>query len=155
MTDAAPPDKPRSKLTPERFAIEARRLDRALVVVVLVLAFFAGSFAATNSDLWLHLATGRLIAEGKYQSGHDPFAFTTAGQHWVNHSWLADWLLYRLAQAGGGPEASVGGALLVLARAVLITVLAGLLLAMRRPGHGAWLPAICTLLAVVALLPGL
>src|SRR5262245_2694775 len=48
----------REPLTPEQLAREVRRLDRALVVVALVFAFFLGSFAAHNSDYWMHLATG-------------------------------------------------------------------------------------------------
>ena len=39
-------------------------LDGALWVLVLVLAFLLGSFAATNSDLWMHLALGRDLLSG-------------------------------------------------------------------------------------------
>src|SRR5262249_42508247 len=58
------------------------------VILVLTLGFFLASFAARNTDLWLHLATGRALVEGKYQFGVDPFAYTTEGVYWVNNTWL-------------------------------------------------------------------
>src|SRR5262249_28769192 len=67
----------------------ARFLDGTLLVLLLVFAFLCASFKATNPDLFLHLATGRLIAEGKYSFGTDPFTFTSQGT-WVNTSWLFD-----------------------------------------------------------------
>src|SRR5713226_6039593 len=55
---SAPPRPLREPLTPERLGAEITRLDRALVVVLLVLAFFLASFAAHNTTFWMHLATG-------------------------------------------------------------------------------------------------
>src|SRR4051794_7990786 len=71
-----------------------RRVDLLSFGLVLAFAFFAGSFVARNSDVWLHLATGRLLAEGHHHFGTDPFAFTTGGVYWANHSWLFDLSLY-------------------------------------------------------------
>src|SRR4051812_17355973 len=85
-TPAPPPPEPRIKLTPERLARETARIDVILVGLVLLLTFFLGSFAATNSDFWMHLATGRLLARGEYHFGTDPFSYTTEGVRWVNHS---------------------------------------------------------------------
>src|SRR3954454_3920979 len=65
-------------------------LDGALALAVLAFAFLLGAFAVRNSDFWLHLATGRLIATGQYAFGTDPFSYTTAGVPWVNHAWLFD-----------------------------------------------------------------
>src|SRR5262249_14823481 len=67
-TPPAPPP-PRKQTTPERLAAEIARLDAVLAVVVLALAFLAASFAARNSDLWMNLAVGRLIATGQYPWG--------------------------------------------------------------------------------------
>jgi hypothetical protein len=55
---------------------------------VLAFAFLAGSVAARNSDLSLHLAAGRLVARGEHVVGVDPFAWTTEGTYWVNHACL-------------------------------------------------------------------
>src|SRR5690242_7028460 len=75
-------------------AVWMRRLTRAdyvLAFLVLLLTFLLGSFAVMNSEFWLHLGTGRLIATGEYTFGEDPFCFTTEGITWVNHQWLYDW----------------------------------------------------------------
>src|SRR5215211_5345950 len=70
------------------------RLDRVLLVVVLLFTFLLASFPVRNSDFWLHLATGRLLASGEYTIGIDPFDYTTVGLYWVIHAWLFDLLLY-------------------------------------------------------------
>lgn len=130
-------------------------LDRFLVLLVLLLAFFLGSFAARNSDLWMHLATGRLIVEGKYTFGADPFAYTSGDTRWVNTSWLADVLGYGLTAALGGPESARGGAALVIAKALLIVALAGVMLGIRRPGQGQWVLALCVALSLLVMSPRL
>ena len=159
-------DKPKPRVRPPMTVATLRRwigrLDMALVVVVLVLAFFLASFAVHNSDFWMHLATGRLLAQGGYTFGVDPFSYTSYKVFWVNHAWLFDWLLYRGYQALGGPA-------LVVVKALLITLLAGVLLLIRQPGSAPsaqgddkkvwsqswWLPAVGTALALLALSPRL
>ncbi|HEX5269941.1 MAG TPA: hypothetical protein VFW33_05620 [Gemmataceae bacterium] len=122
--------------------------DYFLTLLVLLLAFLTASSLARNSDLWFHLATGRLIAEGRFPFGADPFAFTTGGVYWACHSWLFDLGLYELFdRAGGAP--------LVVLKALLVTALAGLLLLVRRPGSRAGLPVVCTALALLAMSPRL
>src|SRR5262249_45367816 len=86
--------------------------------LVLVFAFLASSFSVRNSDYWFHLATGRSLARGEYQFGVDPFALTTAGVYWVNHSWLFDVSLYLVREA-------TGDASLVVVKALLVALLAG------------------------------
>src|SRR5262249_50103913 len=97
------PSPPQRQTGGEQLAAEIARLDRALVAVVLTLAFLLASVAVRNSDFWMHLATGRLIARGQYHFGVDPFSYTRAA-YWANHSWLYDLILYGLASASGGPE---------------------------------------------------
>ena len=135
----------------ERLVGEIRTLDRALVVLTLALAFFLGSFRAGNSDIWMHLAAGRMIANGEYSfwQAVDPFSHTA--ESWDNHAWLSDVILYGVAQAFGGPESSAGGAALVALKALLVMALAGVLLLIRRPGQGFWVPATCTALALLAM----
>ena len=152
-------------MTPQQVARLLAVLDKVIVLIVLILAFFLASFAVRNSDFWMHLASGRLLAERQYVFGVDPFSYTTEGVYWVNHAWMFDWLLYRLFVITGG----VG---VVLVKAVLVVVLAIVLLSIRRSpsprplppwrgervgrgGQNWWLPAGCTGLALLALSPGL
>jgi len=112
------------------------------------LAFLVSSFVARNADVWLHLATGRLLAKGVYSFGTDPFSYTTNGVYWANPSWLYDLGLYQLFNAAGGPA-------LVVLKAALIALLAGLLLLIRQPGKSGWAPAFCTALAILVMSPRL
>jgi hypothetical protein len=121
----------------------APAIDAALALAVLALAVFLGSFAATNSDLWLHLASGRLVAAGKFPFGSDPFS--AVGASWINTAWLFDLIAYVLYQPGG--------ALLVAAKAGLIVATAAVLLAIRRPGGGGFGPAAVTTLVLLAASP--
>src|SRR5205814_1670185 len=101
------------------------------------------SFAAQNSDYLLHLATGRLIAQGAYQVGVDPFTYTTTGVTWINHNWLYDWFQYLLYSLAGGTG-------LVIAKAILVVALVIVLLRIRRPGGERLLPIVCVTLALLA-----
>src|SRR5207244_1751742 len=127
------PAKPRSR----------RRLaGPVLVLLVLLLALLSGSFLARNSDLWFHLGTGRLLAEGQFSFGADPFAYTTSGAYWACHTWLFDLALYDLHRL-------VGETGLVVLKALLISGLAGLLLLVRRRDVSVEAPVVCTALAVL------
>jgi hypothetical protein len=142
----APPPPP-----PEGFLRRVRFLDGALVLFVLAFAFLVALFPIRNSDLLLHLATGRALVHGDYHFGADPFTYTADGVYWVNHSWLFDLASYALYQMTGS-----GGELLVILKALGIAALAGvLLLAGRRPGQSLWIPAVCTALAVLVASPRL
>jgi hypothetical protein len=123
-------------------------LDRFLVLLVLVLAFLSASFLAHNSDLWFHLATGRLLAAGQFLFGADPFSYTAGSSYWANQTWLSDLGLYELYEW-------IGGAGLVVMKALLVAALAGLLLRIRRSTCGVGLPVFCTTLAVLAMSPRL
>jgi tetratricopeptide (TPR) repeat protein len=119
-----------------------------LTLLVLILAFLTASSLARNSDVWFHLATGRLLVERQFSIGTDPFAYTTEGAYWVCHSWLADLAAFEIYTATGGTG-------LVVFKALLVAALAGLLLLVRRPGSSVWLPVVCTTLATVAMSPRL
>jgi len=119
------------------------RTDLALAALVLAVAALAGSFVARNSDVWLHLAAGRLVAAGDFPFGTDPFA---AGRPWANHAWLFDLGLY-LVFTHLGPAAV--GAL----KAAAVALTAGFMLAVGRGPR--WLAAGCVLLAVTAMAPRL
>jgi hypothetical protein len=125
-----------------------RRLDAALAAAVLAFTFMIASFAVRNGDFWQHLASGRLLAQGAYRFGEDPFAYTTAGVYWTNHAWLFDLAVFAVYQLAGGPA-------LVVLKALAVAALAALLLAVRRPGTPLTVPAFCTALAVLAMSPRL
>jgi hypothetical protein len=123
-------------------------LDALLAVFVAALAFLLASTPARNSDLWLHLASGRLLAQGRLPPGSEPFSSTTTGISWVNPAWLSDLLLYRLHALGEGRA-------LILAKAGLVAALAGLFFCFRRPGTQGGLLALAATCAVLALSPWL
>ncbi len=126
----------------------AGRVDLLLLALVLGFAFLAASFTARNSDLWLHLATGRLLAHGDYTFGVDPFAYTTRNIYWANHAWLFDLGLYTA-------NSFVGGAGLVILKGLGIATLAAVMLRTSRATTHVWMAAACTLLAVLAMSPRL
>ncbi len=121
-------------------------IDWLLVVLPVVYAFLAGSFVARNSDVFRHLAGGRLIAQGDYRFGADPFSYTTSGVYWANHAWLFDLGLY-LAWFGLGYPGLVAVKALVSAAVVCV-----MLLTCRGTGP-AGLATGCVLLAVFAASP--
>jgi tetratricopeptide (TPR) repeat protein len=124
----------------------------AFVVVMAVLTgtlgFLLASTVARNSDLWLHLAAGRLLAQGQSPLATAPFTSAAAGSVWINHSWLADLGLYLLYTLGGGKA-------IVIAKAILVAALALLFFCFRRHGTGAGVTALAACLALLALGPWL
>lgn len=121
--------------------------DAVLAALAVGLAFLVASFAARNSDLWLHLATGKRLVSGEYRFGSDPFSYSAADRVWVNHSWLWDLGAYLLY---GGT-----GFALVFLKAVAVAVAFGLLLAIRRPSSSLWPWVLCAVLAALASAPRL
>jgi hypothetical protein len=120
--------------------------DHLLASLAVVLVFFLASFPARNSDVWLHLASGKRIVAGEYfPGGQDPFSYSAADRVWVHHSWLFDivaYLTYSVHQYG-----------LVLFKAVLLTAAFGLLLVLRRPGFALWPWSLCLAVAALAAAP--
>lgn len=151
---SAAPKRSREDRRTERLTSDIARLDRVLALLVPVLAFGLASFVIQNSDYWLHLATGRELANGNYAFGVDPFAYTTTNVYWVNHSWLYDWLLFQVTKPAGGPDA--GGAIVAgILKALTMALLALILLNIRRRGPGGYAPAVCIGLAMLAMSPGM
>jgi hypothetical protein len=127
-------------------AFTPRRL--ALIVLVPLAAFLLAAFPARNSDVWLHLAHGKMLAQGEFPFGTDPFAYPSEGVQWVNHAWLTDLLAYTVYGAANG-------LVLVLLKAILIGILGWLLLALGWIKASPGIPAVCALLALLALGQGL
>jgi hypothetical protein len=126
-------------------------VDSTLAGLVLLLAFATASFVARNSDVWLHLATGQRLFHGEYFPGAgDPFSYSAKDQDgkarpWVNHSWLTDAASYLLY---GGE-----GKVLSAAKAIVVALAFGLLIAIRRPQYPLWPWAALACVAVLAAAP--
>lgn len=161
-TELPPPPQapPQPAVTPELLE-QLGRIDQILLALLLGLAFLQGSFSIRNNDLYQNLQVGRLIVQGEYRFGEDPFSWASeptswvnalTGEKivWVNHHWLFGLLMYGLYLLAPGGQA------LVVFRGLLVTALAGLLvLTGRRPGQRLWGPILCGVLAVLALSPRL
>jgi tetratricopeptide (TPR) repeat protein len=126
------------------------KADLLLLGLLLILSFFVASFAAANSDLWLHLAIGKGLSEGTLKpDGVDPYSVATEATEtkpaviWVHHSWLFSWLVYQLYNL-------VGGAGLVFGKALLFTGAIGLLYRIGWNEGNRWFVIICLVLAVLA-----
>jgi tetratricopeptide (TPR) repeat protein len=122
----APPVPQWAKPDPGATARTCAVLDRFLLGLVVLFAAIIASVPARNSDLWLHLASGRLIAQGAYPFGVDPFTYAAPGLYWANHSWLYDLLSYVVFQ-------SLGGWALVAVKVGLLGTLAVFLILLGRP----------------------
>ena len=93
-----PHHRQRIKLAPApSVAVEAKRSPWLLAIWCTAVALLAWSFGFTrmlNSDIWFHLAAGRLIVDTGTVPRVDPWSFTAGGQPWHNHEWLADVVFY-------------------------------------------------------------
>lgn len=120
-------------------------VDALLAALAVLLAFLVASFAARNSDLWLHLGAGRMLTTGEYKLGSDPFSYSAADRPWVNHSWLWDLGAYLLYTGSG--------TLLVALKAIVVAAAFALLIAIRRPNQSLWPWAAVAAVAALAAAP--
>ena len=110
----------------------------AIVVLVLTVQPFS------NSDVWWHLALGRLITTSGIPA-HEPFSFLPAAHAWVGQQWLYEVTLAGLVGAGGAGLAS-----LVLGfAAVAAVVLAALSIPRSARVSGPWLAIAMVITGVV------
>ena len=66
----------------------------------------SGFTVMLNSDLWFHLAAGRLILESRAIPRSDSWSFSAAGQPWHNHEWLSD-VVFHAWERGFGVDSLV------------------------------------------------
>jgi Tfp pilus assembly protein PilF len=71
------------------------------VGAIFGLLVYVANVEIKDFDLWLHLAVGKFITLHKYVPGADFLSCTITGEHWVNHEWLFQVLLYNLYNAFG------------------------------------------------------
>lgn len=99
------------------------RTSTALLILAALTFFSFGFRTISNSSVWMHLASGRHIAQQGIPD-QDPFSFTTNVERtWVNPHWLYDAALYRIWEASGPTGAVLFHAALVLL-AFLLTLAA-------------------------------
>lgn len=109
-------------------------MSRSVPAPVRVLALTAPPLAALirvlgggnyycDSDYYWHIALGRVLARTGRLPGADGLSWAAQqqGLEYVNHSWLADWLLYRLSLWG---PTEIAGAVVYLAGCLALLALA-------------------------------
>jgi hypothetical protein len=94
--------------------------DRLVLVVVLVLIFLAAARTPVDTDMWWHLRSGETTWTEGSPLLRDTYSFTRLGQPWVNHSWMAQIVLYLLFEWGGYLALGAGVALLATGLMVLV-----------------------------------
>ena len=147
--ETPPPPRARRRPSPCRRR-PTRRNGRRPLVLVAVLARRSSRFCSARPtsatpDVWLTLATGRLIHTGAYQFGVDPFSWASEGTYWANSSWLGSWLFYLATLTG---KTALG-----IVKAVLVTALAGILVGTRSRSSPLLLTLTFTTLALLSASP--
>ena len=124
------------------------------LAALVLLGWF--STEIVDPDFWWHLKTGEYIVEHHRLPTPDPFAYTTAGaapaypgeevtrRFNLTHEWLAQAVWYLVWRVGGFPA-------VVLWKALLLTVLCGMVGLLARLRTGSWLWGIAAALAAAAL----
>ena len=73
-----------------------------LVVLIALLGVFAmAARPSVDTDTWWHLRAGAWTVTHSEILTRDVFSFTRASEPWINHSWLAQVILYTLWQTWG------------------------------------------------------
>jgi hypothetical protein len=140
---------PAPQALPEAAPTWPLKADIAILGLLLLLTFFLASFAAVNSDLWLHLAVGKRISEGIFEFGVDPYSWATEATqtrtavYWVHHSWLYSWLVFQI-------YSFFGGAGLVIGKAILFTAAIALLSRIGWTQESRWFVLLCLAMAALA-----
>ncbi|HZZ78891.1 MAG TPA: hypothetical protein VFE62_10260 [Gemmataceae bacterium] len=152
----APP--PEAPITPSVETMPATwplKIDLVVFGLLLVLTFLLGSFVATNSDVWSHLAIGKSISEGTFTFGVDPYSWLTEADtdepasFWVHQSWLYSWTLYQLHELFGDSW----GLTLVAIKAVLFTLAILLLSRIGWNDTNRWFVLIALVLTAIIVSP--
>lgn len=69
--------------------------------VTFILVFAMAARTPLDSDMFWHLRAGEATWSGGKPLLQDMFSFTRFGQHWINHSWLAQVGMFLLYRCGG------------------------------------------------------
>ncbi len=99
----------------QRPAFLRTALRHVPVIGALGLAFGISLGHPLDADLWIHLNTGRYLADYGRLPVPDPFTFGSEGASWIPHEWLSEWILYQLVNAVGVATTQAAFALLYAA----------------------------------------
>ena len=107
QTARRPPNTPAAAI--ERFGTVKRKtiallrlgLRHAPVIGALGVAGGISLGHPLDADLWIHLNTGRYLADYGRLPVPDPFTFGAGGASWIPHEWLAEWIIYQLIATVG------------------------------------------------------
>jgi tetratricopeptide (TPR) repeat protein len=116
----------------------------AVSALAAFVAAYAACFPLMDTDIWWHLAAGRLMVQEHRLLFADPFAADSLGRPWVDVHWLFQVLVFLLHRLGGI-------AAIVVAKVVLIGLGVGLgvralCVRLARP---LWLPAAATVVGML------
>jgi hypothetical protein len=141
-TSTSPAQAPGPATAPaETHARRIGQLEFIQAALLLVLAFFLGSFAANHyvGEFFLHLSLA------------NPFA-SVPGPVWPHHAWLPSLIVRQFyVPFTGGSE--VGAAVTIVLKALVGVAAAFVLLRIRRPGQSRLVGIGVTTLAIVAMSP--
>ena len=116
----------------------------AVSALAALVAAYAACFSLMDTDIWWHLAAGRLMVKEHRLLFADPFAADSLGRPWVNVHWLFQVFVFLLHRLGGI-------AAIVVAKVVLIGL--GVGLGVRalcaRLARPLWLPAAFTVVGML------
>jgi tetratricopeptide (TPR) repeat protein len=123
--------------------VSVRQLSVPLVVAaVLALGAVVGFQKIRDFDYWWHARTGRLIAETGAIPTQDVFTYSVPGNRWIDIHWLFQLGLHGVRSLGGHDA-------VVVAKVVLVSALAALLLAVAWRHESAFLAALAVGLALL------
>jgi hypothetical protein len=113
---------------------------------VVLVAWCAGFTRMLNTDLWFHLAIGRLVVSSGSVPAADPWSYTVHGAPWHNHEWLSG-VIFHLWERWLGLES------LVWWQWGLLSAIALVLYALLRPSAGRVVSLLLATLALVVASP--
>jgi len=122
-------------------------------IALVALAAFSYGFVPirASNDVWWHLKTGKIIVErGGRPPANDVFTYTGEKIPWHNHEWLAQVLMYKVFQWGGGERRNLIGLRAVIALKALLLAATFLLVLAAVRLHCPNLP-VAALIALLAL----
>ena len=124
-------------------------VPRLFILVLFGAIFTMAVKPPVDTDTWWHLAAGRLMWQTGQIPRRDVFSHTAFGKTWIDHSWLAQLILYGLHRLGGPPALALGAAALITLSLALIYLLMDAP-ARVLPGWGVYLRGFGLLLVALA-----